>query len=167
MFGNSRENETYKSDPDILKLFWDDLSESQRQTIVCNHHKEYNDFLNGNFTGTFSQELKDLIDLNFIMFLAIQRGCLKLVKTCIALGANIHKDRDFALSMAAAHDKFDIVKYLVEHGANIEDNNEMALRSAVNHNHIEIAKYLVEQALLQKIKLNPSEYNLQPLENKP
>ena len=154
-----------KPDPEILKVFWNDLSESQRQAIVFNHHKEYNDFLNGNFIGTFSQELKDLIDLNFIMDLATQRGSLKLVKACLALGANIHKDRDFILSIAASHNKLEIVKYLIEQGANIEANNEMSLRSAINHNHIEIAKYLVEQALLQKIRLNPSEYGFQPLEN--
>ena len=115
----------------ILKEFWHDLTDDERNIILTNCHTEYDNFLQGK---PFNQELVNkYFKVDSLKFMnCAERGKLELVKTYIQLGADIHADDDDALRWASSGGHLSVVKYLVECGANIHANKDCALRWLLN-----------------------------------
>jgi len=75
--------------PIILKEFWYDLTDTQRNIILTNCQEEYNNFLQGKpFNPELINKYFKVDNKKFIHH--AKEGNLELVKIYIQLGANIH-----------------------------------------------------------------------------
>ena len=70
---------------------------------------------------------------------------LKMAKTMIENGANIHAGDDYALRWAAENGRLKVLKFLVERGANIHARNDYALRWVARNGHLKVVEFLVEK----------------------
>lgn len=86
------------------------------------------------------------IDRDF--FMACVLGDLEWVKGIVEqnTGFNIHKDNEYALSMAAKQGRLNIVKYLIEKcGCDLHIERENILRTAACAKQGEVLKYLIQK----------------------
>jgi len=131
------------SNPEVLKKFWYDFTDDQRNVILNNCHKEYDKFLQGKkFDAKSVRKHVKLDEVDFIR--QAQNGNLKIIKTYVQLGLNIGIGNDWAFQVAAENGHLEIVKYLVEHGANVHAENDYALKYSASNGHLSVVKYLVE-----------------------
>jgi len=132
------------TNPIILKEFWYDLTDDERNIILTNCHTEYDNLLQGKpfnpelINKYFQVDNKKFID-------RAQEGNLELVKMYIQLGVNIHTKDDCALMWSSNNGHLSVVKYLVEHGANIHAKDNYALQWACFNGHLDVVVYLVKQ----------------------
>jgi len=127
----------------ILKEFWHDLTDDERNIILTNCHTEYDKFLQGKpFNPELVNQYFKVDNQKFIR--QAQKGNLELVKIYIQLGANIHTEDDYALQLSSRNGHLKVVKYLIKQGANIHANNDYALRLAAQYGNLSVVKYLVK-----------------------
>lgn len=80
-----------------------------------------------------------------VLFLAVQKGDVNLLKYLVEEGGNmedLHSSDNLFLKYASRLGYFDIVRYLVEHGGNIHAQNDFALRIARKKKRNNVVKYL-------------------------
>jgi len=69
---------------------------------------------------------------------------VKVIKSLIGEGADIHIDDELTLKWASENGHFETAKLLLKHGANVNANNEWALRCASINGHLKIVKLLIK-----------------------
>ena len=126
---------------EILKEFWYDLTDEERDIILNNCFEEYDRFLQGKeFDVEVVKRCFKIDNQKFVK--CAKEGNLELIKICIQLGVSIHTEDDCALRWAAGRGYLEVVKYLVEQGANIHADDEGALRWASENGHTRVVEYL-------------------------
>jgi ankyrin repeat protein len=80
--------------------------------------------------------------LNKLLINACKYGDLELVKYSLREGADIHRNEDHPIQMAADEGHLEVVRYLVSQGANICVLENCALKLASENGHLEIVQYL-------------------------
>jgi len=131
------------SDPKILKEFWYDLTDDQRNAILQNCHEEYDNFLQGKpFNQEFVRKYFKVIDEKFRRH--IKEGSLEFVKMDIQLGVDIHADDDLALQTAAKKGHLEIVNYLLDYGSDVHVGDDYALKWAASCGHLSVVKCLAQ-----------------------
>jgi len=126
---------------EVLKEFWYDLVDDEKNVILNNCHEEYDKFLMGK---DFDVEIvKKYVKTNSWKFIQhAEGGHLEFVKMHIQLGVDIHANKNLALRLSANFGHLDVVKYLVEHGADIHAENDEALKFASGTGKLNVVKYL-------------------------
>lgn len=82
------------------------------------------------------------MNMDNIFSAAAENGNLKLVRVCLAAGADIHAWDNCALCWACAKGHLPVVKHLVEAGADISADDYDAIFWAVYNGHVEVVAYL-------------------------
>ena len=92
------------------------------------------------------KHLKSLgVDLTSITFLApaAKFGQTEVIKYLIQHGSDIHAENDYALYLAAVHQKLEAVRCLVTLGANVHALDERTVKVAAENDFLDIVQYLV------------------------
>jgi len=129
------------SNPEILKEFWYDLTDEQRNNVLNNCHEEYDKFLQGKeFNVEVVKRFIEIDDKKLIGY--ITSGNLQMFKKSLILKKQCDIQLDYYLKWASSCNRLDIVKYLIELGANIYADDNIALRWADENGNTEIVEYL-------------------------
>src|SRR5581483_5488610 len=93
-----------------------------------------------------SLELTELIpnreELNSKLLLGSKNGDLKMVKSALYNGANVHYRDDKAIRIASVNGNSEIVSLLIDNEANIHAYNDESLILASMYGHLEVVKLL-------------------------
>lgn len=111
-----------------------------------------------------SRKLKlDQETVDAALVLAAKAGYLTLLEQLIAAGANVHRNHDEALLLAAEHGRSGTVTALLKAGADPnpwpQSVGDSALRRAALGNHLETARLIVEWQAAQQGRRSASQQN--------
>ena len=82
--------------------------------------------------------------LNQSLIDASLAGDAEEVKFLLELGADVHKDDDYAVRLASEYGRVEVVQLLIAAGADVRRYGDYALRSAVENGHDEVVKILTD-----------------------
>jgi ankyrin repeat protein len=94
------------------------------------------------------------VDVNFVdynrdsfLFIAARHGHLKVVRTLVYHGVDIHEDSDSVIPIASQYGHWRISECLIKNGSNIHRWANHSLVYSCKNNHIKTAEFLLNQGL--------------------